>query len=148
MAQLPLAHTQFSLPGAPLTYRQQPEPVFAVSRRDWRRIRGAVASLKFPFRWVENVMWVTIPLIPGAALVLLTWLPAYAELPPDAQLRESWVTPAIVVVGLSALVLAVYSYLVARGVRAELQRDVSHVLGDMDEVYQASNPPEPDADDA
>jgi hypothetical protein len=131
---------EFQLPGSTLTVTE-PAKSFAVSKKDWRHLRKGVEGIRFPLQWTENVMWLAISIIPASVFAVLTWLPAYAQLPSAAQLQFSWVTPGIIATGILAFVIALYSGMVARSHRAEGAADRMHVLDDMDEMYQAGNPP-------
>ena len=137
----PSSVSTYTLPGSSLAVIDPPKS-FPVSHKDWAHLRQGVTKIQFPLRWAENVMWISIPLIPAATLALLTWGPVYATLGSEAQVGFAYVTPALWAIGIGALIIAAYSGLVARATKDIVVETREHCLSDMDEMYKIGNPPE------
>ncbi len=119
-----------------IKYPVRPEDWFALRHSDWRRIRERVEKLTDPLPYIGQVGWASVGIGGGAILALLPWTAAYSQLPVSAHNHYAWITPALVIMGVAAVVIAVLCLLANRQMRNRDKATVASVLSDMDDVYQ------------
>lgn len=103
--------------------------------RDWNRIRSRVNSLSDPIPFAASVGWASVGIATTAAFAFITWIAAYSQLSPAAQLRFNWVGPAMAITLIASIGVAWYSFWIASKVGGIIRRDAKQVVEDMDDIY-------------
>src|SRR5436190_40283 len=103
----------FTVPGNMRVAPTPDEDCFLMPRRHWRRLRRRIGGLTDPISFAMNLGWTAVGVCLSGCIGLLPWMPAYAQLPPDAKLEFAWVTPALVSVAASSLVVAVVAFVLS-----------------------------------
>lgn len=126
--------TTMQLPGPTLTVPTD-EGVIAVGLRDWTRLRRCVDNLKEPIKWASNAGWTAVGVATSALLGLIPWMAAESQLPDDAKVDYRWVAPALAILGVAAVAVAVLSFLFAKSQTDAHTSRVTELLGDMDSIH-------------
>jgi hypothetical protein len=126
------------LPGHQLSVGQQ-EPMFPVSPRDWRRIRGGVERLHNPIPWAKDMMWAALGIAVSCVLGRLAWGPVYDQLPTSAQLQNTWQGPTLLVASIGAFTVVGICFFMNRSVEGELKKDAASILADMDSIHSGDD---------
>jgi hypothetical protein len=113
-----------------------PEVCFPMSHREWKRLRKRIGEMTDPLDNAENLASICVGVVVGSALQLITWVPAYWQLPPSSQPGFAWVAPLFLVLALAAGVLAKYLYGVEARVQKISKRDAAVIAEDMDAMYE------------
>lgn len=120
------------MPAGRLSFPVEPEEAFPMRHEDWLRIRKRLAGCRPPKQTFASFGWAVLGIAVGAALALLTWLPARSTLPAD---QWAWVTPTLAVVAVAGGVVTIVCFLAQRGINADASDSVASVIEDMDRVY-------------
>jgi hypothetical protein len=120
---------------------------FMIRHRDWNHVYDRVSEIQNPIPWATSVAFTCIGIAVSALLAVFTWLPAYQALPASERTSFAWVTPALVITTAGMALLALGLFMADRQVRTVIARDKTHVLEDMDHIYDPFRPKQdPDKD--
>jgi hypothetical protein len=107
-----------------------------VSVPEMRRIQRRINAIREPIQWIRNLGWACIALAPAAILAWLPWAATYGSLPVAVRLDWAWVTPAMLLTALAALVIAVVCFFMNRAHQTEIVRDKRAALDVLDSIAE------------
>ncbi len=116
------------------------EDYFPMRHAEWKRIRERVKTLSNPLPYLGQIGWACMGIGASALLAYLPWAPAYSALPARAQLHYAAVSPALIIIGIAAIVIAIFCMVVSRVVRAHERASAASVLTEMDSIYEPHDP--------
>jgi hypothetical protein len=113
---------------------QPVDTTFRLSVTDWQLLRDEAELIGEPVQWVRNLGWAAVTLVPASVIALLTWVPAYDQLPASSQLTFAPVAPALAALAILGLVLAGTCYKAHSAIQGSRTGDKDRLLRTMDMV--------------
>jgi hypothetical protein len=112
------------------------DPVFYVSLNDFKRLRQRVTEIRVPSQGVRNFAWFCAALVVTGGVGYMQWQPAHKALLPAAQMEFAWISPALGLLAIFAVVGVLVCVWVDKKLGTESYIDKRHVIEDMDATME------------
>lgn len=129
------------LPGPQLTVPAARETQFPIRHADWLRIRRMITRLSDPLPNIANIGWACVGISSSAIIGYFPWIAADSELPGKAEQHYSYISPMLLSVSVSAMIVALFILIVRRKVAKVKAAIVEDILEDMDSLYEPYSRP-------
>lgn len=111
-----------------------------MNKRDWKRLRTRIEALGKKRREFSAVGWASAGIVMSSVFTGFTWAPAHRSMELSLQVEFAWVWPAVIALGLAALVVAVLAFVGASALGRDERASAGEIVEDMDEIFDPTKP--------